>query len=160
MNAIQQSRLAIFPRNNLPIICPSCSSSLGIIDVHSLAARHAWGIAISPLDIAAPDAEANLIRGECKSCGAELAAISIAFRRPHAPGADGADEPLPSLSLALHGTAYAGWAMIETRESGVTCIEHLFEPRPSARIERSVEYLRDHLVDDLPRPGDGGSKKT
>ena len=152
------TKLATFRRENLPIICPSCSGSLGVIDEHDLAQRHAWGIAISPLDIAAPDAETNVIRGECPSCHAELAAISIAFRRPHDHGADGADEPA-RLSLALHGGAFAGWAMIETRDAdGTECIEHLFEPRPSMRAEKSIEYLREHLLADLPRPGGGSGQ--
>ena len=155
MNATTKTtKLATFPRENLPIICPSCSASLGIIDVHHLAQRHAWAVALSPLDLAVPDADprittdANLLHGECPSCGAELAAISIAFRREHEHGAEGADEPLPRLSLVLNGGAFAGWAMIETRE----CIEHLFEPRPAARAEKSVEFLREFLFDDLPRP--------
>ena len=161
MNTKTTTKLATFRRENLPIICPSCSGSLGVIDEHDLAQRYAWGIAISPLDIAAPGADpsitidANLIRGECPSCSAELAAISITFRREHEHGADGADEPA-RLSLVLHGGAYSGWAMIETRDAGgVECIEHLFEPRPAARIERAVEYLREHLLADLPRPGGG-----
>ena len=159
MNATAKTtEVAAFARANLPIICPTCSASLGIIDVHNLDQRHAWGIAISPLDLAVPDAdptlttEAAVIRGECPSCGAELAAISIAFRREHEHGAEGADEPLPRLSLVLNGGAFAGWAMIETRESGAECIEHLFEPRPAARAEKSVEFLREFLFDDLQRP--------
>ncbi len=154
MNATTKTKLATFPRANLPIICPVCSGSLGVIDEHDLAQRHAWAVALSPLDIAAPGADpsittdASLIRGECPSCGAELAAISIAFRREHEHGAEGADEPLPRLSLVLNGGAFAGWAMIETRE----CIEHLFEPRPASRVERSIEYLREFLLADLPRP--------
>ncbi len=151
-----KTKLATFPRANLPIICPVCSGSLGVIDEHDLAQRHAWGIAISPLEIDASDdpaitTDASLIRGECPACSAELAALSITFRRPHAPGADVADEPA-RLSLVLHGGAYSGWAMIEMRESGAECIEHLFEPRPAARVERSIEYLREFLLDDLPRP--------
>ena len=152
MNALPKPRIAIFPRRNLPIICPTCSGSLGIIDVHHLAQRHAWAVALSPLDIAVADdpditTDANLIRGECPACHAELAALSITFRRKHDRGADVADEPA-RLSLVLHGGAYSGWAMIETRE----CIEHLFEPRPASRVERSIEYLREFLLADLPRP--------
>lgn len=148
-----KTKLATFPRANLPIICPVCSGSLGVIDEHDLAQRHAWAVALSPLEIDASDdpaitTDASLIRGECPACSAELAALSITFRRPHAPGAEGADEPLPRLSLVLHGGAYSGWAMIETRE----CIEHLFEPRPASRVEKSVDYLREFLLDDLPRP--------
>ena len=151
-----KTKLATFPRANLPIICPSCSQSLGIIDARNLDQRHAWAVAISPLDIAAPNddpsitTDAALIRGECPACSAELAAISIAFRRPHAPGAERPDEPQsPSLSLALHGPAFAGWAMIEHEDGS---IEHLFEPRPAARVEKSVEFLREFLFDYLPRP--------
>ena len=151
-----KTKLATFPRANLPIICPTCSHSLGVIDVHNLADRHGWAVALSPLDLAVADdpritTDANLIRGECPACHAELAALSVAFRRPHDHGADGADEPA-RLSLVLHGGAYAGWAMIETHESGVECIEHLFEPGRSARIEKAVEYLTEFLLDDLPRP--------
>ena len=161
MNTLPKPRIAIFPRRNLPIICPSCSSSLGIIDVHSLADRHTWAVALSPLDLAASDdpsitIEAALIRGECPACHAELAAISIAFRRPHDRGAEAADEP--RLSLALHGAAYAGWSMIQYQADGADVIEHLFEPRPVSRVEKSVEYLREFLLDALPRPG--GSEKT
>ena len=157
MNALQKPRIAIFPRANLPIICPSCSGSLGIIDVHHLAQRHVWAVALSPLEIAGPSdpgitTEATLIRGECPSCHAELAALSITFKRPH--GADGADEP--RLSLALHGGAYAGWAMIEHGDG----IEHLFEPRPAARVERSIEYLREFLLADLPRPAAAEAEAT
>ena len=152
-----KTEVATFPRENLPIICPSCSGSLGIIDVHHLDQRHAWAVALSPLEIDASDdpaitTDASLIRGECPACSAELAAISITFRRPHAPGADGADEPLPRLSLVLNGGAFAGWAMIEHHDAGGEAIEHLFEPRPAARAEKSVDYLREFLLDDLPRP--------
>ena len=157
MNTKTTTEVCTFRRENLPIICPTCSASLGIIDVHNLDQRHAWGIAISPVEIDASDdpaitTDASLIRGECPACSAELAAISIAFRRPHEHGAERPDEPQPRLSLALHGPAWSGWAMIETRESGAECIEHLFEPRPAARAEKSVDYLREFLLDDLPRP--------
>ncbi len=151
-----KTKVATFPRENLPIICPSCSGSLGIIDVHHLDQRHAWAVALSPLEIDASDdpaitADASLIRGECPACHAELAAISISFKRPHGHGADVADEP-PRLSLVLHGGAFAGWAMIETRDAvGGGCIEHLFEPRPAARAEKSIDYLREFLLADLPR---------
>ena len=161
MNALQQSRLAVFPRANLPIICPTCSHSLVIIDVRNLADRHGWAVALSPLDLAAADdpgitTEAAVIRGECPSCHAELAALSVAFRREHDRGAEAADEP--RLSLALHGAAYAGWSMIQYQADGADVIEHLFEPRPVSRVEKSVEYLREFLLDALPRPG--GSEKT
>ena len=122
------TEVCTFRRAVLPITCPSCAASLGTIDVQNLAQRRAWGIAISALDIAAPDdpnltAEAGLIRGECPSCDAELAAFWVTFRRDC--GADRADEPLPRLSLALHGPAFAGWAMIEHEDGS---IEHLFGP--------------------------------
>ena len=164
MNALPKPRIAIFPRENLPIICPTCSGSLGIIDARNLAQRHAWAVALSTLDLAVADdpgitTDANLLHGECPSCHAELAAISVAFRRPHEHGAEGADEPLPRLSLVLNGGAFAGWAMIETRDAdGTECIEHLFEPRPSMRAEKSIEYLREHLLADLPRPGGGSGQ--
>ena len=152
-------KVVTFARQNLPIICPVCSGSLGIIDEHDLASRHAWAVALSPLEIDAPNddpsitVDANLLHGECPACGAELAAISIAFRRQHEASAEGADEPQsPSLSLALHGKSYSGWAMIETRGRGVECVEHLFEPGRAARAEKSIEFLREFLFDDLPRP--------
>ncbi|WP_297920246.1 hypothetical protein [Metallibacterium sp.] len=149
------TNVATFSRATLPITCPACSASLGTIDVQNLSQRRAWGIAISSLDIEAPDdpaltAEAGLIRGACPSCDAELAAFWVTFKRDH--GADRADEPQsPSLSLALHGEAYAGWAMIETHEGGVDCIEHLFGPVADERAEEAFEYVRDFMTD-LPRP--------
>ena len=147
------TEVCTFRRAVLPITCPSCAASLGTIDVQNLAQRRAWGIAISALDIAAPDdpdlsAEAGLIRGECPSCSAELAAFWVTFKRDH--GADRADEPA-RLSLALHGTAYAGWAMIETHEGGVDAVEHLFGPVADAHAEEAFEYVRGFLAD-LPRP--------
>ena len=151
-----KTKVATFRRDRLPITCPSCAASLGTIDVANLDQRRAWGIAISALEIEAPDdpdltAEAGLIRGACPSCDAELAAFWVTFRRDHDCGADRADEPLPRLSLALHGGAYAGWAMIEYQDAGAECIEHLFGPVADARAEEAFDYVRDFMTD-LPRP--------
>ena len=148
------TEVATFRRDRLPITCPSCAASLGTIDVQNLDQRRAWGIAISALDIAAPDdpgltAEAGLIRGECPSCSAELAAFWVTFKRDRDGGADRADEP--SLSLALHGPAFAGWAMIETHDDGVTAIEHLFGPVLDRNAEEAFEYVRT-FMHDLLRP--------
>ena len=154
MNTTTTTEVATFRRDRLPITCPSCAASLGTIDVSNLAQRRAWGIAISSLDIEAPDdpaltAEAGLIRGACPACGSELAAFWVTFKRC---GADRADEPQsPRLSLALHGPAYAGWAIIEYHDSGVTAIEHLFGPVKDQFAEEAFDYVRDFL-DDLPRP--------
>ncbi len=147
------TEVCTFRRATLPITCPACSASLGTIDVQNLSQRRAWGIAISSLDIEAPEdptltAEAGLIRGACPACGSELAAFWVTFKRDH--GADRADEP-PRLSLALHGEAFAGWAMIEYQDAGAECIEHLFGPVADEHAEESFEYVRDFLHD-LPRP--------
>ena len=147
------TKVATFHRDRLPITCPSCAASLGTIDVQNLPQRRAWGIAISALEIEAPDdpnltAEAGLIRGACPACATELAAFWVTFKRDH--GADRADEPA-RLSLALHGTAYAGWAMIETHEGGVDAVEHLFGPVADERAEEAFDYVRDFMTD-LPRP--------
>ena len=148
-----KTTVATFHRAVLPITCPACAASLGTIDEKNLDQRRAWGIAISSLDIAAPDdpaltAEAGLIRGECPECNVELAAFWVTFRRNHS-GADRADEP-PRLSLALHGQAYAGWAMIEHEDGS---IEHLFGPVRDEFAEESFEYVRGFLAD-LPLPED------
>ena len=150
------TQVATFPRDRLPITCPACAASLGTIDVQNLDQRRSWGIAISALDVAAPDdpgltAEAGLIRGACPSCSAELAAFWVTFRRDRDCGADRADEP--RLSLALHGTAFAGWAMIEYQDAGAECIEHLFGPVKDAHAEEAFDYVRDFMTD-LPRPED------
>ena len=153
MNTKTTTEVCTFRRDRLPITCPSCAASLGTIDVANLAQRRAWGIAISSLDIEAPDdptlvAEAGLIRGECPSCSAELAAFWVTFKRDRG-GADRADEPQsPSLSLALHGPAWAGWAMIEHEDGSV---EHLFGPVADAHAEEAFEYVRTFMTD-LPRP--------
>ena len=153
MNATTTTKVATFTRDRLPITCPSCAGSLGTIDVQNLAQRRAWGIAISALEVEAPEdpsltAEAGLIRGECPACATELAAFWVTFRRDRDRGADRADEPLPRLSLALHGEAYAGWAMIEHADGS---IEHLFGPVADARAEEAFDYVRDFMTD-LPRP--------
>ena len=147
------TEVCTFRRAALPITCPSCAASLGTIDVQNLDQRRSWGIAISALEIEAPEdpsltAEAGLIRGACPSCSAELAAFWVTFRRDHS-GADRADEP-PRLSLALHGQAYAGWAMIEHEDGS---IEHLFGPVRDEFAEESFEYVRGFLAD-LPLPED------
>ena len=157
MNAIQKPRIATFSRAVLPITCPSCAASLGTIDVQNLPQRRAWGIAISALDIAAPEdpalsAEAGLIRGACPACATELAAFWVTFKRDRDGGADRADEP-PRLSLALHGGAYAGWAMIEYQDAGAECIEHLFGPVKDAFAEEAFDYVRA-FMHDLPLPED------
>ena len=154
MNAIQKPRIATFSRATLPITCPACSASLGTIDVQNLAQRRAWGIAISALEIEAPDdpnptAEAGLIRGACPACATELAAFWVTFKRDR-DGADHADEPA-RLSLALHGPAFAGWAMIESQDNGVVAVEHLFGPVADEHAEEAFEYVRGFLAD-LPRP--------
>ena len=146
-----KTTVATFHRATLPITCPSCSASLGTIDEKNLSQRRAWGIAISSLEIEAPDdpdltAEAGLIRGACPACSAELAAFWVTFRRDR-DGADRADEP-PRLSLALHGSAYAGWAMIEHADKS---IEHLFGPVLDRNAEEAFDYVRGFLHD-LPRP--------
>ena len=146
-----KTTVATFHRATLPITCPSCSASLGTIDEKNLSQRRAWGIAISSLEIEAPDdpdltAEAGLIRGECPSCQTELAAFWVTFKRDR-DGADHADEPA-RLSLALHGGAFAGWAMIEHEDGSV---EHLFGPVKDERAEEAFDYVRDFLTD-LPRP--------
>ena len=151
--ATTKTNVVTFPSENLPIICPSCSASLGVIDVHHLEQRRAWGLAISSLPIEAPDdpaltAEAGLIRGECPSCHAELAAFWVTFRR--ARGADKPDEPA-RLSLALHGGAFAGWAMLEYQADGVAAIEHLFEPVKDRNAEAAFAHARTFIAD-LPRP--------
>ena len=152
--ATTKTNVVTFRRENLPITCPSCAASLGTIDVANLDQRRAWGIAISALEVEAPDdpaltAEAGLIRGACPSCDAELAAFWVTFKRDRDRGADRADEPQsPRLSLALHGQAYAGWAMIEHADGSV---EHLFGPVADAHAEEAFEYVRDFLHD-LPRP--------
>ena len=151
------TEVCTFRRAALPITCPSCAASLGTIDVQNLDQRRSWGIAISALEIEAPEdpsltAEAGLIRGECPSCQTELAAFWVTFKRDRDRGADRADEP-PRLSLALHGTAYAGWAMIEYHDDGVTAIEHLFGPVRDESAEEAFEYVRDFLHD-LPLPED------
>ena len=148
------TEVATFHRDRLPITCPACAASLGTIDEKNLDQRRAWGIAISALEIEAPEdpalsAEAGLIRGACPSCSAELAAFWVTFKRDR-DGADHADEPA-RLSLALHGQAYAGWAMIETHEGGVDAVEHLFGPVADAHAEEAFEYVRGFLAD-LPRP--------
>ena len=154
MNTTKTTEVATFRRAALPITCPSCAASLGTIDVQNLPQRRTWGIAISALDIAAPDdpaltAEAGLIRGECPACATELAAFWVTFRRNHSGGADRADEPpRPSLSLALHGGAYAGWAMIEHEDGSV---EHLFGPVRDEAAEEAFDYVRAFLHD-LPLP--------
>ena len=147
------TEVCTFRRAALPITCPSCAASLGTIDVQNLAQRRAWGIAISALDVAAPDdptltAEAGLIRGACSACGSELAAFWVTFKRDRDRGADWADEPLPRLSLALHGETFAGWAMIEHADGSV---EHLFGPVADERAEEAFDYVRA-LLTDLPRP--------
>ena len=147
------TEVCTFHRAVLPITCPACAASLGTIDVQNLDQRRDWGIAISSLDIEAPDdpalvAEAGLIRGACPACGSELAAFWVTFKRDR-DGADRADEP--RLSLALHGQAYAGWAMIESHEGGVDAVEHLFGPVRDESAEEAFEYVRDFMTD-LPRP--------
>ena len=155
MNTKTKTEVATFRRDRLPITCPSCAGSLGTIDVQNLAQRRAWGIAISALEVEAPEdpsltAEAGLIRGACPSCDAELAAFWVTFKRDHS-GADRADEPQsPSLSLALHGQAYAGWAMIEHADKS---IEHLFGPVADEHAEEAFDYVRGFLAD-LPLPED------
>ena len=149
-----KTTVATFHRAVLPITCPACAASLGTIDAKNLDQRRDWGIAISALDIAAPDdpnltAEAGLIRGACPACATELAAFWVTFKRDR--GADRADEPLPRLSLALHGGAFAGWAMIEYQDAGAECIEHLFGPVADEHAEEAFEYVRGFLAD-LPRP--------
>ena len=149
-----KTTVATFHRDRLPITCPSCAASLGTIDEKNLDQRRSWGIAISSLDIEAPDdpglaAEAGLIRGECPACATELAAFWVTFRRDCDRGADRADEP-PRLSLALHGGAFAGWAMIEHADGS---IEHLFGPVLDRNAEEAFDYVRDFLHD-LPRPED------
>ena len=147
------NRVAIFRRPNLPIICPHCSNSLGVIDENEIAARYAWAQAVTEQKLRGAYAppgvatEASLIRGECPHCGSELAAISVIFRR-----ADGGADEAPRLSIALHGASYTGWAMIETDAGGVSSIEHLFEPRPAHRAQGAVEFLEMFLLADLPRP--------
>ena len=153
--ATTKTNVVTFRRENLPITCPSCAASLGTIDVANLAQRRAWGIAISSLEIEAPEdptltAEAGLIRGECPACDAELAAFWVTFKRDRdRGGADRADEP--RLSLALHGEAFAGWAMIESQDNGVAAVEHLFGPVLDERAEEAFDYVRDFMTD-LPRP--------
>ena len=156
MNTKTKTKVATFTRDRLPITCPACAASLGTIDVQNLSQRRAWGIAISALDVAAPDdptltAEAGLIRGACSACGSELAAFWVTFKRDRDRGADWADEPLPRLSLALHGPAFAGWAMIEYQDDGVEAIEHLFGPVADEHAEEAFEYVRGFLAD-LPLP--------
>ena len=152
MHAIQKQkpRVAIFPRPHLPIICPSCSAGIGIIDEAAIENRYAWATAITPIDLTADDpaADAKAIHGECPHCRASLVALSVTYRAS-APGEP--REP-PRLHIVLHGGAYSGWAMIERREGGVACIEHLFEPRPARTLAGGIDYLREFLLADLPRP--------
>lgn len=144
-----KTKVAIFPRPHLPIICPSCSSSLGIIDEVATENRYSWADAITQIDLSADDplADAQAIHGECPHCKAALVALSVTYR-----GAD-ADEPPepPRLSIVLHGGAFAGWAMIRWRAGDTEIIEHLFEPRPARTLGGGIDYLREFLLADLPR---------
>ena len=152
MNAIQKQRVAIFPRPHLPIICPSCSASLGVIDEAVIENRYAWATAITQIDLSADDpaADAKAIHGECPHCHAPLVALSVAFLS----AAAGEPREPPRLSIVLHGGAYSGWAMIQSREGDTKIIEHLFEPRPARSLAGGIDFLREFLLDDLPRAGD------
>lgn len=158
MNAIQkrkQHRVATWPRPHLPIICPACSAGIGVIDEASIENRYAWATVITQVDLSAddPHADVRAIHGECPACSAQLVALSVTFR---GPAADGPREPrgaMPRLSLAMHGGAYSGWAMIESREGDVLTIEHLFEPRPARTLAGGIDFVRKFLLGDLPRPG-------
>ena len=145
-------KVVIFARPHLPIICPSCSNNLGIIDEVAIENRYAWAVAVTPIDLSAddPHAEVNAIHGECPHCKASLVALSVTYRRA------GAGEPRgpqpPRLSIVLHPGAASGWAMIESIAGDTQIIEHLFEPRPARRLAGGIEYLREFLLADLPRP--------
>ena len=146
-------RVASWPRATLPIICPSCSSSLGVIDETAIENRYAWADAITQIDLSAddPDADARAVHGECPHCHSPLAAISVSYAGPAAP--DAPPLPMPKLSLVLHGGAYSGWAMIETRAGATAVVEHLFEPRPARSLAAGIDFVREFLLSDMPRPG-------
>ena len=157
MNAIQHQkqnpRVVIFPRPHLPVICPSCSNSLGIIDETEIENRYAWADVITQIhELSAddPHAEVNAIHGDCPHCRAALVALSVTYRA----GAAGEPQPPrpPRLSIVLHHGASSGWAMIESIAGDTKVIEHLFEPRPARRLAGGIEYLREFLLSDLPRP--------
>ena len=145
-------KVVIFARPHLPIICPSCSNNLGVIDETEIENRYQWADAITQIDDLSaddPHAEVNAIHGDCPHCRAALVALSVTYRA----GAAGEPQP-PRLSIVLHGGAASGWAMIESHESNTRVVEHLFEPRPARRLAGGIEYLREFLLADLPRPGD------
>ena len=146
-------KVVIFARPHLPIICPSCSNNLGIIDEVAIENRYQWAVAVTPINLAAddPHAEVNAIHGDCPHCRAALTALSVTYRRAGVSGEPREPQP-PRLSIVLHGGAASGWAMIESRQGDTQIIEHLFEPRPARRLAGGIEYLREFLLADLPRP--------
>ena len=150
-------KVVIFARPHLPIICPSCSNNLGIIDEAAVENRYVWADAITQIDDLSADdqhADCKAIHGECPHCKASLVALSVTYRRA-ASGEPREPQPKPPrLSIVLHPGAASGWAMIETRDGDTQIVEHLFEPRPARRLAGGIDYLREFLLADLPRPGD------
>ena len=146
-------KVVIFARPHLPIICPSCSNSLGIIDETEIENRYQWADVITKIDDLAaddPQADCKAIHGDCPHCHAALVALSVTYRRA-AAGEPREPQP-PRLSIVLHGGASSGWAMIESAAGDTKIVEHLFEPRPARRLEGGIDYLREFLLADLPRP--------
>ena len=118
--------IQIDPAHSIPITCPACSAPLGTITAAAGIGPAAWERERIPLSVLQVDASrlvrAELLRGSCPACSADLAAFALVFRRSR-----GSDNPdTARLSIAVHGRDT--WAMLERRASGVEIVEHAIGP--------------------------------
>ena len=138
----------------IPIACPACSVPLGTITAEAAGIGHApWESERIPLAVSQVDpsrlVRAELVRGACPACSADLAAFAIVFRR-----ARGSDNPdTARLSIAVHGKDT--WAMIERRASGVEIVEHEIGPVLDKDASTAFAMLREILpaMSGLPAAG-------
>ena len=137
---------------SIPIACPACATPLGTITAEAAGiGASAWERERIPLAVQQVDparlVRAELVRGACPACSADLAAFSIVFRRSR--GSDNPDES--RLSIAIHGRET--WAMVERRASGVEIVEHAVGPVLDEDAGAAFAALRTILpaMSGLPR---------
>ena len=136
---------------SIPIKCPACSAPLGTITAAAGIGQASWERERIPLAVQQVDparlVRAELVRGACPACSADLAAFSIVFRRSR--GSDNPDES--RLSIAIHGRET--WAMVERRASGVEIVEHAVGPVLDEDAGAAFAALRTILpaMSGLPR---------
>ena len=150
-----QVEIEIDAAQAVPIACPACSAPLGEITAAAGIGPAAWERERIPLSVLQVDASrlvrAELLRGSCPACSADLAAFALVFRRSR-----GSDNPdTARLSIAVHGRDT--WAMLERRASGVEIVEHAIGPLLDRDAGSMFAALRTILpaMSGLPAAGAG-----